>query len=147
LGRNAAEPRCVIAVILHFAYGSNMSRAVMRKRAPLAKAIGVATLANHSLWRLTPRDLVTLAAWENLAGGLYRAKTLAVRYAGRQSRALVYLARPCPTGRAKIGYMELVIAAALEWRLPQLYIDALRGFLPKQAGGAAPRYGKAFRWK
>lgn len=169
MGRKAAEPRCVIAVILHFAYGSNMSRAVMRKRAPLAKAIGVATLANHSfritadgyasvtprrgdkvygvLWRLTPRDLVTLAAWENLAGGLYRAKTLAVRYAGRQSRALVYLARPCPTGRAKIGYMELVIAAALEWRLPQLYIDALRGFLPKQAGGAAPRYGKAFRWK
>ena len=60
----------------------------MRKRAPLAKAIGVATLANHSfritadgyasvtprrgdkvygiLWRLTPRDRVTLDVWEGM---------------------------------------------------------------------------------
>ena len=141
----------------------------MRKRAPLAKPVGVAALANYSflitadgyasvaprrgdkvygvLWRLTPRDRVTLAAWENIAGGLYRAEILPVRYAGGQSRALIYRARPCPLGRAKIGYMELVIAAALEWRLPQLYIDALRGWLPKRAGGAVPPYGKAFRWK
>ena len=156
-------------MILHFAYGSNMSRAVMRKRAPLAKPVGMATLAHYrflitadgyasvaprrgdkvygALWRLTPRDLVTLAAWENIAGGLYRPKMLAVRHGGRQIKALIYLARPCPSGRAKIGYMELVIAAALEWRLPQLYIDALRGWLPKRASGTRPPYGKAFRWK
>ena len=141
----------------------------MRKRAPLAKPVGIATLAHYrflitadgyasvaprrgdkvygALWRLTPRDLVTLAAWENIAGGLYRAKMLPVQHAGRRSRALVYLARPRPLGRAKIGYMELVIAAALEWRLPQLYIDALRGFLPKRASGTRPPYGKAFQWK
>ena len=98
-------------MILHFAYGSNMSRAVMRKRAPLAKPVGIATLAHYRflitadgyasvaprrgdtvyglLWRLTPRDLVTLAAWENIAGGLYRARMLPVRHAGRQSKALV----------------------------------------------------------
>jgi Gamma-glutamyl cyclotransferase, AIG2-like len=156
-------------VILHFAYGSNMSRAVMRKRAPLAKPVGIATLAHYrflitadgyasvaprrgdkvygALWRLTPRDLVTLAAWENIAGGLYRAKMLPVQHAGRQSKALVYLARPCPLGRAKSGYMELVIAAALEWRLPELYIDALRGLLPNRASGARPPYGRAFQWK
>jgi hypothetical protein len=156
-------------VILHFAYGSNMSHAVMRKRAPLAKPVGTATLTHYrflitadgyasvaprrgekvygALWRLTPRDLVTLAAWENIAGGLYRPRMLPVRHAGRQSKALVYLARPCPPGRAKIGYMELVIAAALEWRLPQLYIDALRGWLPERATGARPLYGKAFPWK
>jgi gamma-glutamylcyclotransferase (GGCT)/AIG2-like uncharacterized protein YtfP len=156
-------------VILHFAYGANMSRAVMRKRAALAKPVGVAALADYrflittdgyatvvprrgdkvygALWRLTPRDLVTLAAWENIAGGLYRARLLPVRHAGRQTKALVYVARPRPSGRAKIGYMELVIAAALEWRLPELYIDALRGWLPTRASGARPRYGKAFQWK
>ena len=156
-------------MILHFAYGSNMSRAVMRKRAPLAKPAGIATLADYrflvtadgyasvaprrgdkvygALWRLTPRDLITLAAWENIAGGLYHAKMLPVRHAGRRSSALVYLGRPRPLGRAKIGYMELVIQAALEWRLPELYIDALRGWLPKRASGARSPYGKAFQWK
>jgi Gamma-glutamyl cyclotransferase, AIG2-like len=154
---------------LHFAYGSNMSRVVMRKHAPFAKPIGVATLANYRfqitmdgyasivprrsekvhgvLWRLTPRDLITLAAWENTAGGLYRTELVTVRHAGRQNRALIYRARPSPLGRAKIGYMELLIAAALEWRLPQLYIETLRGFLPKWASGPRPTYGKAFRWR
>jgi hypothetical protein len=154
---------------LHFAYGSNMSRAVMRKHAPFAKPIGVATLANYRflitadgyasiaprrgecvhgvLWRLTPRDLITLAAWENTAGGLYRTETVPVRHAGRQNRALIYLARPCALGRARSGYMELLIAAAVEWRLPQLYIDMLRGFLPERTSGMLPPYGKAFRWR
>jgi hypothetical protein len=102
-------------MILHFAYGSNMSRAVMRKHARFAKPLGVATLANHRflitadgyasvaprrdeeiygvLWRLTPRDLVTLAAWENTAGGLYRTKMLPVSQAGRQHLALIGRAR------------------------------------------------------
>jgi hypothetical protein len=154
---------------LHFAYGSNMSRAVMRKHAPFAKPIGVAMLANYRflittdgyasvaprrgervhgvLWRLTPRDCITLAAWENTAGGLYRTAMVPVRHAGRENRALVYLARPCPLGRAKSGYMELLIAAALEWGLPRLYIDTLRGFLPERMSGALPPYGKAFRWR
>ena len=154
---------------LHFAYGSNMSRAVMRKHAPFAKPMGVASLTNYRflitadgyasiaprrgervygvLWRLTPRDLITLAAWENTAGGLYRTATVPVRHAGRQNQALIYLARPCPLGHAKSGYVELLIAAALEWRLPQLYIDALRGFLPKRTSGTLPPYGKAFRWR
>jgi hypothetical protein len=156
-------------MILYFAYGSNMSRAVMRRHAPYAKSVGVATLANHRflitadgyasvaprrgreiygvLWRLTPRDLVTLAAWENTAGGLYRTQTIPVRHAGRQNRALIYLGRPCPIGRAKTGYMELLIAAALEWRLPELYIDMLRGWVPKPASQSRPPLGKAFRWR
>jgi hypothetical protein len=156
-------------VILHFAYGSNMSRAVMGKHAPFAKPLGVATLANYRflitmdgyasvvprrgekiygvLWRLTPRDVMTLAAWENTAGGLYRTATVPVHYAGRQNRALIYLGRPCPVGRAKIGYMEILIAAALDWGLPELYIDQLRRWLPKRASVAPLPHGKAFRWK
>lgn len=152
-------------MILHFAYGSNMSRAIMRRHAPDAAPIGTATLAHHRfiitadgyasvereraasvhgvLWRLTPRDCVTLAAWENIAGGRYRAATLPVEHAGRRRLALTYTARPLPAGRAKgkakAGYMELVIGAALEWRLPGAYIDALRHWLPKHPGGAGPR--------
>ena len=86
---------------LHFAYGANMSRAVMRKYAPGARALGVAELSAHRfvisadgyasvepararsvhgvLWRITPRDRVLLDAWENIAAGLYRAEMLAVR--------------------------------------------------------------------
>ena len=142
-------------MILHFAYGSNMSHAVMRKHAPLAQPLGVARLAGHRffisadgyasiapvrgravygvLWRLTPRDRVTLDAWENIAGGLYHAETLPVRHCGRRHLALVYVARgpgSRRTGRAKAGYMEIVIAAAREWRLPDGYIAFLRRFLP-----------------
>ena len=50
------------------------------------------------LWRLTPRDRITLDAWENVASGLYRAEILPVRRAGRRRPALVYVARPLRTG-------------------------------------------------
>ena len=132
---------------LHFAYGANMSRAVMRQYAPSARAIGVAELADHRfvitadgyasvepsrartvhgvLWRITPRDRVLLDTWENVGGGLYRAATLPVRGTGGRMAALVYFARPGPEGRAKPGYIELVVAAAQEWDLPPSYIRGL----------------------
>lgn len=155
-------------MILHFAYGSNMSRAVMRKHAPNAEPVGIAALANHRfvitadgyasvepkrtetvygvLWRLTPRDRATLDAWENIAGGLYRAKILPVQQAGRRRIALTYVARPRRPGLAKAGYMEVVIGAALEWRLPQAYILSLRHWLPRWRGGAGPRRLEEFGW-
>jgi hypothetical protein len=40
--------------------------------------------------------------------------------------ALVYLARPGRPGRPKPGYIELVVAAAREWDLPQDYIASLQ---------------------
>lgn len=135
---------------LHFAYGANMSRAVMRKYAPGARALGVAELAGHRfiitadgyasvepspaqtvygvLWRITPRDRVLLDAWENVGGGLYRAETLPVRGAAGRTAALVYFARSGAGGRPKPGYMELVVAAAREWDLPPSYIRALESW-------------------
>ena len=135
---------------LHFAYGANMSRAVMQKYAPGARALGVAELADHRfvitadgyasveprraesvhgvLWRITPRDRVMLDAWENVGGGLYRCETLAVRGPGGRAPALVYCARPGAEGRPKPGYIELVIAAAREWDLPRSYIRALEAW-------------------
>ena len=50
--------------------------------------------------------------------------------------ALVYFARPGGEGRPKPGYIELVIAAAREWDLPDAYIRALEGC---RVGAAARR--------
>jgi hypothetical protein len=147
--------------MLHFAYGSNMHRAIMRKHAPAAEPVGVARLAHYRfvitadgyasieparaqavhgvLWRLTPRDRVTLDAWENIAGGLYRAETMPVLAAGRRHPALVYLARPRATGAPKAGYMEIVVAAARAWDLPAGYIDSLKAWLPSRQAGSGHR--------
>jgi hypothetical protein len=146
---------------LHFAYGANMSRAVMRRYAPGARPLGVAELPDRAfaitgdgyasvvpararsvhgvLWRLTLRDRVSLDAWENVAGGLYRVEMLPVIVAGRRLPALVYVARRRGQGRPKAGYIELVAAAAREWRLPEDYVATLQAFAPAHAARAGAR--------
>jgi hypothetical protein len=152
--------------MLHFAYGANMDRAVMRKYAPAAEPLGAALLHNHRfvitadgyasvvparasrvhgvLWRLTPRDRVTLDVWESVARGHYRTATLAVLAAGSCRPALIYVARPRPPGWPRAGYMELVIAAARAWNLSAEYVAALERWLPVQARGAGHRSLKEF---
>ncbi len=154
--------------MLHFAYGSNMHLGLMRKHAPNAEPVGIASLANYRfvitadgyasveptrmhmvhgvLWRLTPRDRVALDAWENIAGGLYGAKMLPVLSMRRRVAALAYLARPRDHGKPKSGYMELVLAAARAWNLPDDYIASLQRWLPAQPLGAGGRNLKEFRW-
>jgi AIG2-like family len=145
----------------HFAYGANMSRAVMRKHAPGAHPLGLAELAGYRfvitadgyasveparaqsahgvLWRITPRDRVTLDAWENVEAGLYCAVTLPVRGPDGRVPALVYLARPGREGRAKPGYMELVVAAAREWELPATYVRSLHRWNAMRPLGSSAR--------
>lgn len=145
-----------------------MSRAVIRKHAPGAEPIGAAVLANYRfiitadgyasvepmraaavhgvLWRLTPRDRAGLDAWESVASGSYRAATLAVHRARRRQMALVYLARPCGIGRAKSGYVELVVAAALAWELPPDYVASLQQWLPVNPIGSGVRKLGEFEW-
>lgn len=152
---------------LHFAYGANMSRAVMRKYAPGARPLGPATLPGHRfvitadgyasvepaagstvhgvLWRITPRDRVMLDAWENVAGGLYRVETLGVRRKRCIAPALVYFARESGEGRPKPGYLELVLAAASEWELPLAYVRSLEAFAAKRPVGADVRKIGEFR--
>jgi hypothetical protein len=147
--------------MLHFAYGANMHRDIMCRHAPAATAVGMATLADHRfiitadgyasvtpvrahtvhgiLWRIMPRDRVTLDAWENVAAKLYRAEILSVRHADGIQPALVYVARPGRTGRPKAGYMELVVAAARAWHLPSDYISSLQHWLPRGPAGAGSR--------
>jgi len=133
--------------MLHFAYGSNMHHGLMRRRCPGAEPLGLAVLRDHRfiitkdgyasvvaargaqthglLWRLTPRDLAALNAYENIDAGLYRAAHLSVYAGGRVVRALVYLGRSGVCGRPRQGYMELVAAAARDAGLPEDYVANL----------------------
>jgi gamma-glutamylcyclotransferase (GGCT)/AIG2-like uncharacterized protein YtfP len=134
-------------VMLHFAYGSNMDAAMMRRRCPTARVEGRAALPGYRfmimregyativpapgaaihgvLWRLAVRDLAALNAYEGLAWGLYRAVTLPVMADGRRRAALVYVAASRVRGRPRSGYMEVVVAAAREAALPPDYVRDL----------------------
>jgi cation transport regulator ChaC len=146
---------------LHFAYGSNMSRALMGARCPRAEAVGVATLAGWRfvinpegfgslallpgglvygvLWRLSARDVAAINAYESVDSGLYLRRQLPVRCATRQSSALVYIANRQGEGIPRPGYIDLVVAAAREWELPAPYIRSLRRWAPSRWRGARAR--------
>jgi hypothetical protein len=146
---------------LHFAYGSNMSRPHMRARCPQAIALGIASLRGWHfainpdgygtivprpgslvygvLWRLTPRDLTAINAYENLAGGLYRRRMFPVRMNAGMRPALVYLASREGKGVPRPGYIALVVAAARDWRLPEPYIRTLQRWSPSSWRGARSR--------
>ncbi len=135
-----------------------MSRALMGARCPGAMALGVATLAGWRfvintdgvgsiarhpgallrgvLWRVTLRDLVALNAYESVDTELYLRRVLPVRLGAQRLPALVYVARRLGTGRARPGYISLVVDAAREWSLPQAYVDSLKRWSPSGWRGA-----------
>ena len=136
---------------LYFAYGANMERAAMEKRCPGAQALGPALLRGWRyviaqgygsvapargslvfgvLWRLTPRDLAALNAFESLDSGLYRRAMLTLESGGQRVRALVYVARKGGKRRPMPGYQERLIAAAQDWGLPRRYVVELARFAP-----------------
>jgi gamma-glutamylcyclotransferase (GGCT)/AIG2-like uncharacterized protein YtfP len=144
--------------MLHFAYGSNMDRASMRRRCPGARAIGPAWLDNwrfivtrdgyasivpapgevvHGvLWHLSPRDLAAVNAYESLDSGLYHRRMLPVRRASGCIRALVYVGRDRCPGRPKPGYHDVVVAAARAWNLPEDYVRGLERLAPSRLSTA-----------
>jgi len=143
---------------LYFAYGSNMSRAGMAARCRGARAIGPARLDNYRffvgidgwgsvkpspgnavhgiLWRLTPRDVAAMHAYELLHAGLYKVRHLPVRMGARLTPAMIYLLRRRAAGRPKPGYVELIAAAARDWRLPERYIEAVERWSTSRFTGA-----------
>jgi cation transport regulator ChaC len=146
---------------LHFAYGSNMSRPLMAARCPQARAVGVASLfdwrfiinadglasiVRHKgsrvhgvLWRLSARDVAAINAYEDIGSGLYVSRLLPIQFAQRHASALVYLARRQGTGIPRPAYIQLVIAAALDWNLPQPYIGSIARWSPSRWRGARAR--------
>lgn len=154
-------------VTLHFAYGSNMSREPMQRRCPGAQPLGPSRLDNwrfvitqdryasvvptpgttvHGvLWRLTPRDLAALHAYERLGTGLYGGRTLAVRHRDQLRRARVYVGRTDVPGRPLPGYQEDIVAAARAWGFPPAYVAELEAWLPSAEHGADRRMRAAAR--
>jgi cation transport regulator ChaC len=143
---------------LYFAYGSNMQRGAMARRCPGARAVGPATLGGYKffvgidgwgsvkpvrgervhgvLWRLTPRDIAALHAYELLHQGLYDVRHLPVRSGGKCVRAMIYLLRRKARGRPKPGYVEMIAAAARAWKLPEAYVRSVERWSISRFTGA-----------
>jgi gamma-glutamylcyclotransferase (GGCT)/AIG2-like uncharacterized protein YtfP len=146
---------------LHFAYGSNMSRAQMGARCPGARALGTATLdhwrfiigvgghgsiAPHRgatvhgvLWRVGAREIAAINAYENLDSGLYVRRIVSVRHGASLLPALVYILRRHGRGRPRPGSGHLVGDAARDWKLPEHYVDALQRWSPSGWRGTRPK--------
>lgn len=151
---------------LYFAYGSNMHRAAMQARCPAARAVGPARLDGHAffigvdgwgsvrrasgktvhgvLWRLTPRDMAALHAYELLHKEIYLVRHLPVRLGPRTVLAMVYLLRRARVGRPKPGYAEMCAAAARQWQLPERHARVIaRWSISRWTGSRAIAQGEA----
>jgi len=142
----------------YFAYGANMSRTGMKARCPQARALGSAKLEGYRffvgldgwgsvapsaggnvygvLWALTPRCVAALHAFEWLHQGLYRVRLLPVRQGARLVPAMVYLLRNRRAGQPKPGYVEMIAAAARDWRLPEDYVRSVERWSVSRFTGA-----------
>src|SRR2546429_7649227 len=122
---------------LHFAYGSNMSRALMGARCRGAEAVGIAVLSGwrfvinpegfgsiaprpggrvHGvLWRLSARDLAAINAYESGDSGLYLRRRLPGRCGGVQAMGPGYIAPPPGEGAPRAGHIPPVVEGAPGW--------------------------------
>jgi gamma-glutamylcyclotransferase (GGCT)/AIG2-like uncharacterized protein YtfP len=145
-------------MIRYFAYGANMSRAAMHARCPDARALGPATLEGYRffigidgwgsvvpspgknvhgvLWKLTPRCVSALHAFELLHKGLYQVRHLPVCQGSRRVSAMVYLLRRRRPGQPKPGYVEMIAAAARDWQLPEPYVRSVERWSVSRFTGA-----------
>jgi hypothetical protein len=143
---------------LYFAYGSNLNRAAMARRCSGARAIGPARLDGYEffvgidgwgsvkrargervygvLWKLTPRDIAALHAYELLHQGLYDVRHLPVRSGARYRTAMIYLLRRHAAGKPKPGYIEMIAASARAWQLPARYIRSVERWSISRFTGA-----------
>ena len=143
---------------LYFAYGSNLNRAAMARRCPGAQAVGPAIFDDYEffvgiegwgsvkpkrgarmhgvLWRLTPRDIAALHAYELLHQGLYDVRYLPVRTGAGRGAAMIYLLRRRSAGKPKPGYVEMIAAAARGWQLPEPYVRSVERWSISRFTGA-----------
>jgi phage replication-related protein YjqB (UPF0714/DUF867 family) len=152
---------------IYFAYGSNLCVQQMARRCPEASDPRPATLADHDwlinqrgvatvepfpgsrvhgvLWRVSDRDLAALDSAEGVPVR-YRRDQLTVHTADGSSPAWVYIDHRVQPGAPRDGYLERIIGAAVQHRLPPAWIEFLRRWDPLQwplrtspANNAAPQ--------
>lgn len=139
---------------LYFSYGSNMDRTAMASRCPHSRALGPARLMRHRffitrdgyasvardpraavwglLWDLALADVPALDRYESLGTGLYSKVIQPVLGDQGPRQAMLYLGRATQPGSPKPGYLETIVAAAIDLRLPEAYIRELAAGLPKR---------------
>ena len=137
---------------LYFAYGSNMDRTAMAARCPSSHALGLARLPRHRfvvtadgyasvvrdatrtvhgvLWDIALGDMRGLDRYEGIERGLYSKALVSVIGAQGPRKALVYFGSGAHPGQPKPGYMEGVLAAALDFMLPDPYLRELKTWMP-----------------
>lgn len=116
--------RCPTAAPLRAATLSGWRYVMMRDGyASIVPAPG--SVVHGALWRLTPRDLAALNAYEILDSGLYRRRMLTVTVGARRVPALVYVGRASGPGRPRSKYQAAIIEAARMWGFPDRYVAEL----------------------
>lgn len=133
----------------YFAYGSNMDSRQMTSRCGEASVVGparlqsfefringrgVATIVRNDrshvygmLWRISESDERSLDDYEGVKYGTYNKQSLGVEAGtGATYWALVYIAADSRTGVPRPGYLERIVAAARQHRLPPEYVETLQ---------------------
>lgn len=141
-------------MVIYFAYGSNMLRQRLSARVGQVEALGKARLSEHrltfdkkggdgsgkctvaacggervvwgALFGLHPRQCPVLHEYE---GPGYEIQEIVVAQGTRRIEAYTYVAvteHVDPTGRPFCWYKSLVLAGALQARLPQGYLGEIR---------------------
>jgi cation transport regulator ChaC len=151
----------------YFAYAINMDVEGMRRRCPQAQPVGRARLPGHAfvitrdglgslvrrpgsevhgvVWRIGRRDEQVLDDFEGVAHRQYRKGHLRVRlWEGGWLGCMAYLATNAEPGHPFPGYLDAVIRAAEDQRLPAAYVKELRRW-KIDSGGQAARYADN-RW-
>jgi AIG2-like family len=127
-----------------------MDVAGMEARCPRSKPLGLARLARHRLaimregwltatrdaresvhgvlWDLALSDVTSLDRHEGLGEGLYTKTLQSVATQNGARRALIYFGANAGPGIARPDYLEIVVAAARRWRLPEVTLAALARF-------------------
>ena len=99
-------------------------------------APGAGRTVHGVLWRLTPRDIAALHAYELLHQGLYDVRYLPVRHGKRAVRAMIYILRRRAPGIPRPGYVEMIAAAARGWKLPEPYVRSVERWSVSRWTGA-----------
>ncbi|HVR42333.1 MAG TPA: gamma-glutamylcyclotransferase family protein [Thermoanaerobaculia bacterium] len=136
----------------YFAYGANLDRDAMRRRAPGSRFAGRAAVegwrfvidssgwasivseagarVEGALWLLTPEDERSLDGFEGVADGLYRRIEVDVSLeGGGVRRAWAYAATAGGTGRPGRDYLEQIVRAARSLGFSDRYLSELESWL------------------
>jgi len=138
---------------LHFAYGSNMWAAQIKKRCPQSKKVGIARLRGYRwiisargyanvvesnddqvegvIFRISQSDEDSLDQYEGVSSGSYRKADLGVLHGEKEKIALVYLDPVTAEGTPTSEYIQRINSGLADAKLSEGYVTRyVRKFIP-----------------